>query len=473
MIKRIGFSSKRKGAGALVSGAAILGAGAFIAKLLGALYRIPLTRIIGAKGLGIYQMIFPVYALLLEFSGAAVPNAVAKIISSYRGEISDKHRYAISILKTSVRFFAVLGSVLSVSVAVLAGYISKAQGNSEATLSYIAMSPSIFLVCILCCYRGYFQGQTNMMPTAVSQIAEQAVKLAAGLLLASFFLPDIAKAAAGAALALTLSEAVAVVYVFIVYKRQSKGFAVENLRVTLKETKDAIKEILKYTVPIAFAGILLPLSKVADSFIIINVISAYDLDATALFGLFSGVAVTVVGLPVAVCYGFAAAAVPAVSSEGDSGKNAAKSIVFTFIISTVCAVGCFLFAPFIINILYGYLSAENKIASIRLLKISSPCIVLLSVLQTVNAVFIGKGRPKTPLIGLAFGVVFKLVLEILLVSDPEINIYGAAYGAIACYFCAVLINLICLARASGKKTVVKVKSRDGYPRYNGREGAVR
>ena len=118
MIKRIGFSSKRKGAGALVSGAAILGAGAFIAKLLGALYRIPLTRIIGAKGLGIYQMIFPVYTLLLDFSGAAVPNAMAKIISSFRGAGIEREIYARKILKTSVIFFFVLGVLFSFLIAV-------------------------------------------------------------------------------------------------------------------------------------------------------------------------------------------------------------------------------------------------------------------------------------------------------------------------------------------------------------------
>lgn len=463
---------KRSGYKSLFSGAATLGAAAFIAKLLGAIYRIPLTRIIGAEGLGIYQMIFPVYTLLLDFSGAAVPNAMARIISSFRGSCEEKYRHAVKTLKASVSFFAVFGLITSAGTLAFSGYIAKAQGNAGATLSYMAISPSVFLVCIVCCYRGYFQGLSDMTPTAVSQVAEQTVKLAAGLLLAWLFMPDIELAAAGAAAAVTFSEIAATAYVIIKYKRREKRLAFRDLGFTNGERRNYIKKILRFTVPIAFTGMILPLSKVADSFIIINVIGGYAENATALFGLYSGVAVTVVGLPVAICYGIATAAVPAVSAENGAG-NAAKSILLTVFISSVCSVGCFAFAPLIIRILYGYLSAENRATAVTLLKISSPCVVLLSVLQTVNAVFIGKGRPKTPLTGLIFGVAVKITIELLFVKDPAVNIYGAAYAAIACYFTAVLVNLICLARASGKKTVVKVGRGDGYSRINGREGAFR
>ena len=67
----------------IVKNAFILGLGTFIAKLMGAIYRVPLTKIIGSLGLGLYQMVFPVYALLLDFSGAGAPGALAKIISSF------------------------------------------------------------------------------------------------------------------------------------------------------------------------------------------------------------------------------------------------------------------------------------------------------------------------------------------------------------------------------------------------------
>ena len=152
----------------IVKGAFLLGVGTFVSKLLGALYRIPLTNIIGGYGLGLYQMVFPVYAVLLDFSGASVPGALSKMISALDSE--EKESKAYNYLQTSIRVFALLGIVFSILLAVFAKQISKLQGNQSAYLGYLFLSPAVFLVCFLSCFRGYFQGLMNMKPTAISQI---------------------------------------------------------------------------------------------------------------------------------------------------------------------------------------------------------------------------------------------------------------------------------------------------------------
>ena len=425
-------------------GAAILGAGAVIAKLLGALYRIPLTKIIGGEGLGLYQTVFPVYTLLLDFSGAGAANAVAKLISSRA--VAEREVYARKVLKVSLVFFSALGAIFSLITAFSARAFAVAQGNGEAFYAYITLSPSVFLVCVICCLRGYFQGYMNMLPTAVSQITEQVVKLAAGLLIAGALLPDIPKAVAGATLAITISEFIALIQLAVTYKIKTRKKAAFFIRIDKKEYPSLLKEILRYALPITLTGMMLPVSKVIDSFIIINSLKTYVGNATGLYGLFSGVAATVVGLPVAVCYGIATVAVPAVSSEGDGvkikkGKSALKTVILTLAVSLPCALFCAYSAPFIVNLLFGYLSAEEKSVSVGLLRISSPCIVLLSLLQTVNAVLVGKGSPTKPIIGMAAGVAVKTAVEILTLKNPAINIYGAGIAAIACYFVANLINL--------------------------------
>lgn len=458
----------------IFSGAVILAAGTFIAKLLGAIYRIPLTRIIGVEGLGLYQMIFPVYTLLLEFSGIAVPNALSKIISSYDGNANGE-RYARKVLKTGVTFFALLGAFLSFITALFSGVIAKAQGNISAKNLYVAISPSVFLVSLICCFRGYFQGRMNMFPTALSQVIEQAVKLIAGLSFSAIFMPDIIAASTAGALAVTLSELSAFIYLFFKYRKTVKTLPRIKISVDKTDYRVTLKTILYYAVPIAFTGVLLPLSKVADSFIIINGIAAYREDATALYGIFSGVAVTIVGLPVALCYGIATVVVPAVSrecaiksGERDStrGTVAYKSLMLTAAVSGAGATACYFFAPLIVEILYGYLAADYKEIAVLLLKTVSPCVFLLSILQTLNAVLIGKGKPKLPLLGLFFGVTLKIIIESLVVSDPKINIYGAGYGAIACYFVADLVNFICVIYISAKEKVSEsaIKS-NGYTRY--------
>ena len=425
----------------LISGAFVLGLGTFIAKILGAAYRIPLTKIIGGTGLGLYQLVFPVYTLLLDFSSAGVPNAMAKIISSYRG--ANREVYARKILRISLIFFSVLGVLLSLVTAFLSGAISKAQGNVDARVSYVFLAPSVFLVCAISCFRGYFQGFIKMSFTAVSQIVEQVIKLIAGLTISALFMPDIPKAVAGATLAITISEFIALVFLAVSYAVTKKKIGDVKLFIDNKTFFSSLKLIFSYVIPIAFTGMILPLSKVADSFLIVNFLSSSTSNPTAVYGIFSGVVTTVIGLPVAVCYGISAVAVPMVASAKSETKNksALKTIILTIAISVPSAILLALFAPLVIKILFGYFNAEERLLSVNLLRLTSPCVVFLSLLQTLNGILIGKGSPKKPIIGMTAGVAVKIIIELFTLKIPEINVYGAGIASIACYFVADLVNL--------------------------------
>ncbi len=421
----------------IVKGSLILGMGAFLAKFLGAIYRIPLTSLLKSEGLGLYQMIFPVYVVLLDFSGAGVPNALSKLVAENRekGEI---------YLKVSLRFFAVMGLLASLIMAVFAKPFSLMQGNSNAYLGYLFLAPAIFLVSILSCYRGYFQGQMNMTPTAISQIIEQSIKLILGLLFVYVFLPNLPLAVGGATLGITLSELVAFIYVYILYGKIKR---LNNcaLVITKKERKIFLKNIIRYAIPVTLLGIILPLSQVMDSFLALNIMGKYTSNATSLYGLLSGVAITVVSLPVSVCYGVSTSAVPSVAkckSPKEREQNSAKAILLTFLLSLPCMVICYIFAPFIIGLLFRSLSGEEKSIAVNLLKIISPAVLLLSLIQTLNAIFIGKSKPYIPIVTMLLGVILKIVLEVIFYNDKRLNIYGGGLALIACYFFITLVNLI-------------------------------
>ena len=96
----------QKNEGFVIKGAFILAIGALLTKVIGAIYRVPLTNVLGAEGIGIYQAVFPIYVLLLDFSGTAVPSAISKIISGYKKE--DKNQYALRILKSSIKLFSLI-----------------------------------------------------------------------------------------------------------------------------------------------------------------------------------------------------------------------------------------------------------------------------------------------------------------------------------------------------------------------------
>lgn len=440
----------------IITGSLVLGVGAFLAKLLGAIYRIPLTKLLGGEGLGLYQMIFPVYIVLLDFSGAGLPNALSKLVAENKEK-------GINYLKVSIKFFGMIGLIGSIIMAFLSKPFSILQGNENAYLGYIFLAPAIFFVSLLSCYRGYHQGLLKMTPTAISQIIEQTIKLVFGLIFVYLFLPNLQLAVGGATLGIALSEMVAFLYLFVLSKKiKRSNYAVQPL--IKGERKILLKRILRYVIPVTLLGVMLPLSQVVDSFLALNIMKKYTPNATLLYGLLSGVAVTVVSLPVSICYGVSSVAVPSVSkskSQIDKEKNATYTLLLTFVLSLPCTAICYIFAPNIIEILFSSLQGNEKWTAISLLKMISPAILLLSLIQTENAIFIGLGKPTVPIITLGLGVTIKIVIESVLYQNARFNIYGGAIALIACYFFITLVNLIIMIK-------LKVKNENTATIYQGR-----
>ena len=425
----------------VVKGAFYLAVGAFISKFLGAIYRVPLTNMLGGLGLGLYQMVFPVYCLLLDFSGAGLPSALSRLIAS---QSVDKERTAKRLLINSAKLFFVFGIIATIIMAVFSKPFSILQGNEKASTAYLFLSPAILAVAMISCLRGYFQGFMDMKPTAISQIIEQVIKLFLGVVLVYLFLGNISLAVGGATFAITVSEFVALFVLWCIYKRKNKN-SIQEFAYDKKSFFSDAKSIIKTTVPITIVGILLPFSQVIDSILTINIISGYRSDATMLFGLLSGVVMTIVNLPVSICYGISSVAIPSISKckdEEEKRKQAIKILFFTFMVALPCFVGLAIFSPQVVNLLFRNLQPNEKSIAVKLLRLTSPCVVFLSLLQACNAVFIGKGKLYTPVINLSIGVAIKFVLSVILLSIPTINIYGGAIALNACYFSVCMINLI-------------------------------
>ena len=410
-----------------MKGALTLSAAGVICKALGALYRVPLTAVLGAEGLGAYQMAFPVYTILLTLSSTGIPNALAKMIA----EGGD----ARSLLKKSLIFFGLIGAALSVGVYFAGESIARAQGNALAADTYRALAPSVFLVSVISCVRGYCQGRSNMTPTALSQVTEQVAKLAFGLTLCYIFGRTPYEKAALATLSVTISEAIALVVVIIAARRSNSPCA----------TGDGIdfKRVLFVVFPVTLSAVMLPLSRAVDGFLVINLLGADVAGATAVYGLYSGATESVISLPVAVCYSFAAAAVPDIAADKLDEKRRFAPIAYTLAISAIIALLTYFFPNLIVRLLYFSLSAENRSVIEMLLKISSAQIIGLSLVQTTAAVLIASDKLYLPCVSLAFGIVIKIILTVVLVPS-RFGIYGCALSDVVCYFTAAIINSIFL-----------------------------
>ena len=162
-----------------------------------------------------------------------------------------------------------------------------------------------------------------------------------------------------------------------------------------------------------------------------------------------------------ICYGIGSVAIPSISkckAEEEKKKQSIKILVLTLIVSIPCFLGLLILSPQVISLLFRNLSSMEKNIAIKLLRLTSPCVVLLSVLQASNSVFIGSGKLYTPVVNLLIGVVVKFIISVLLLRIPSINIYGGAIAINACYFAVCMINLMLIFNK-------KVKNATSYP-YN-------
>lgn len=428
----------------LVSGALALAIGGFITKVIGAFYRIPLTNILGAEGIGIYQMVFPLYCLLLTVSSTGVPNGIAKLI----GEGKDAEKTLYSALKV----FLPIGVAGSVLMTVFSNKIAVLQGNSLAKFSYILIAPSVLAVSVISCFRGYYQGMLNMKPTAISQVLEQVIKLIFGLTL-TIFSKNVAIKASLATLSVTISE-IAVVGYFLFLKKKSNGFSF------LKSRESDVKSIVKNVLPITLTTIIMPLTRTVESFIILNVLNGYLTNATSLYGLYSGAVESLVGVPVSILYSIAVTAVPVISKEGElKYKKIKKPILLTVISSTLFAIFFYFLSGFAVKILYRGLAPYDKDITVSMVKLASLSVLTLPIMQTFSACLIACGHLYIPSITSTIASIIKIFLTFLLLKVKSINIFAVIITDIVCYLVACLLNLVYIIsinihkRKSGDKNV--------------------
>ncbi len=415
---------------------AVISLGGLVAKTIGAGYRIPLTGLLGGYGTGLYQMAYPLFCVLLTFSSTGIPSALSRIVSAEAARGKD----SLSTVKTALRLFAFLGLAGTALMCLLAPVISALQGEENLLPCYLMLAPSVFLVALIAVFRGYFQGKNDMRPTALSEIVEQIFKAGAGLFFAYRYAAEPVKAVSYTLLAVTLSEFAALLYL-------SARFRGERFCKTLNMRRKSGGEILISALPVMAAASLLPLSQMADSVVIVRLLSGYSENAVSLYGLFAGAAISLVSLPATVCCGLATASVPSVSAyfargqEEEGRRRALYALALTLLLAVPCAVGLFFLAKPIAAFLYPSLSASDNAMLVSLLKLLSVSAVSLSGADTLAACLTGMGRAKYAAFSMLIAVLVKSAAQWLLVRDPALSVGGAAIAANACYLVAFFLDL--------------------------------
>ena len=468
----------------------------FAVKILGMIYRIVITNVdgFGNEGSGYYSAGFNVYTLLLALSSVGIPNAISKMTSE-RIALEDE-RGAHKIFKTALILFSAIGLICTAAMFFGAGWIARyiiAMPGAKYVL--MALSPSILFVCVSSVIRGYFNGMKNMTATAASQILEQIFKslftigivlIMAGL---TFYPTDDFKAqmlAAGANLATSIATVLSFLYLLVFYMRR-KNAITASINKSAAETIEnsftgVFKSILLVSIPISLGSIISAINRIVDTATITrgiraafaNVIpahdnaaavispsiSALDKEAARLSGML-GKSDTLINLPVALNIAFATVLVPSIAGELAVGnkKAASSKVSFSLLISILiifpCVVGYLVLGQPIYKLLYPSVPDGYK-----LLQLSAVSLIFIALNQTISGSLQGCGKIYAPATGLFIGCIAKFILNIILIRQPSINIYGAPISSIVCQAISFCYGFTVLRRnvpVSMKKTKYIIK----------------
>jgi len=448
-----------------LTGALVLAAAGLLVRLLGAGFRIPLANIVGNYGMGLYQMVFPVYALLLVISSSGIPVAISKMVAKERTE--GNMRECRRILLNSLILLAAFGIIFGAIFAIFADNIASIQGNDGNTKLYLAIAPAVVFVCLMAAFRGYFQGLANMVPTAVSQIVEQITKLAIGITLAVIFLPrGIEWAVFGAILGTTLSEVFALAFLVITYwfhHRKNKPDKKDETK-TKWFDRHLIWKIFKTALPITLLASVFPLILVFDSMVVVNMLRENGetaADATRLFGISTGAVHTLVNMPAVLAMAIGLAIVPMAAKKLREGKD--KEVREKFLLSIkIMVVLAFFFSLFyivfaseLINFVYSRAFHENPAQmpiAVRLLRIEAAMIFLVGLSHIFTSLLQGSDRSYFPLISLVAGGMVKIAFQLAFIG--MLGIYAVSIGNILCFAIALAINIFWVMRFMSLKPKV-------------------
>ena len=413
-------------------------------KLLGLIYNLYLTNKdgFGDQGNAIYSGSYQIYALLLTLSSIGVPNAISKLVAERTAK--GDHKGAIRIFKVALATFALIGLTGTLLLFLGADFIATHMLNiPEAKYTLITLSPAVFFVTVAAVLRGYCNGKQAMRVTARSQTLEQVFKTVLVIIIVEIVYKmtngNTVWMAAAANVATTLSIFMSFMYLVRFYRitrNERRNELKETINYKYQNVKTIVKKILSVSIPMSLSSIMSSFNKNIDSFTVVSGLKKFmtERDAKAQYGILGGKVDTLTSLPLSINIAFATALVPTISRAIASGdketttKRVSFSLMASMLIGLPCTIGMMVFADPILHLLYP---AQPEGALI---------------LQTINGTLQGIGKVMIPAISLGCGMLAKLVINLLLVSNPSFGANGAAIGSVVCHMVAFSIAFTTLRK---------------------------
>lgn len=428
-----------------------------VIRLLGLIYKLIITNLdgFGDIGNGYYSAGYQIYTVLLLISSQGIPNALSRLVSEKIaiGEYKSAHR----IFKIAFILFGIIGGTCSALLFLSSDFIASNILNVP-DVKYVlrVLSPAIFFVSISAVIRGYFAGLGTMKVTSTSQTLEQFFNC---LLSITFVYATIGREpyimAAAGNLSTTVAILISFTYLVTYYKLRNKKYADKYKNGEQKEkakpAKSIAKTILMYSIPMTIGSVVTAISTMIDTATVSNCTQiayktilgskeALEQMAMKFTGILSKVD-TLTNLPIAINLAFSSALVPAISSalarnnREEASKKISFSVTASILIILPCSIGFIVLADPILRMLY-----PNASDGAHILQIASVTMIFIAINQTLNGALFGLNKLYIPAIATTIGSVIKFVLNMILIRNPNINIYGAAISSFICQFISFFIT---------------------------------
>lgn len=420
----------------LAFGALILFFCNLISRVLGFAYKIVLVRIIGSEGIGLTEMVSPVYSFALVLASFGIPLAMTRLISSLMGrrDFTNIKR----IWDISIRLLIFLGIFFSLVFYLFSDQIISIFAIDDCILlCFKVMIPAIFLVTVCSCYRAYFQAIKQIAVIGYSQNLEQFCRVSIGIFLAWYWMPyGLENAVIAVSIATVIGELVGLIY--IMYRYKAYRPAADTVP-TLSDGR-IVKYLFTVGMPVTMQRLVMSLVLMLQSFMIPNLLHNTGLSvgtSTALYGNFSGVAMSLVNLPGIFTATMAMAILPAVAESNHRrdvlNSRVNQALQLTVLIGLPVSVIFHLYAFELCDWLFNTPDAGSIL---RILAIGSVFIYAHTVLTGIMQ---GMGSVRFLLYNLIFSGCLLLVLLYCLV--PRYGINGAAISSVCFFTVNCLLNL--------------------------------
>ncbi len=420
----------------LVKNASFLMIAALISKIIGLIYKRPLSSMLGNESFACFQFAQNIYFILLMIASFSIPQAVSKLMA----ERIAFHRYrdAQRVFKGALIYAVIAGGIVAL-FCLFGSSILIPSNMGNARLALQVLSPTIFLSGILGVFRGYFQAYRNTMPTSISQILEQIANACVALLMVHFMQVSFAAAsadtrqrweAAGATMGTGAGVLSALLLMLLIYGLNRRNIArriAGDRRSKDESYSDVLRTIVLIASPIILSSFIYNVNGYINSYMYSAIMGYKGMEESLVQSLYSqnSYFMTIINIPLTLASTAPTSMIPEVSAQyarGDipaANQKTDQAAWISMLISIPAAVGLAVLAGPVTRILFP---VSTPVAA-NILAIGAVTVILNGCSNISNGVLQGIGKPRIPMINAAIALVVDVIVMAVLLLATDLGVY--------------------------------------------------